>query len=449
MSRKKIMLLGGGLALLLSSLAGASIWMWPDLLSIGKPATELENSHDTAESKPKVEESRGTKAIAPADLAPAPDFKPPVTRESAMLLYMRDISKWQTALSQGDEQAGPKLKEAMLRMSTAMTSRGSGEPSVDESHAFALYVLSGGNPSEVAKLLEATKLEVPEKALLGGVVAYATSNVAEATKKLQSLDLKPYEPLLAAQLHMTLAQLSGTSDTSIEMLSVAANLAPGTLIEEAAIRRIIGHLVKRQDVKKLLYWSSRYLRRFPNSLYASDFDENFEAAVKASAADWAMVTPVQFTRLFRPANEQRRLRFSQAIMLTAVHRADVKTCAAVLESFATQKDADAKSLTDLRLLFDLCAIDKVSAEKLAAMKQMNTKEFTPKIAALIKNAASMADVMLAQGALVDLAYQGPSQPLSVDPTFATLAASVAQQMDDSLQTINQADGHETATQSKP
>ncbi len=64
-------------------------------------------------------------------------------------------------------------------------------------------------------------------------------------------------------------------------------LAPGTIIEEAALRRQIALLAATADVDRFEMLATHYLRRFPNSVYAGGFRQKFALAFAANtnAAD--------------------------------------------------------------------------------------------------------------------------------------------------------------------
>jgi chemotaxis protein MotC len=69
-------------------------------------------------------------------------------------------------------------------------------------------------------------------------------------------------------------------------LDDARLLAPGTLIEEASLRRQIA-LVGTADLDRFEALAAVYLRRFPNSLYAGNFRQQFAAAVAGTVRAFA------------------------------------------------------------------------------------------------------------------------------------------------------------------
>ena len=111
--------------------------------------------------------------------------------------------------------------------------------SVSEVQSVANYVLSGGDPLVVERLIKSESLLPEQKSLLAGVMSYATADFVKASELLIPLDPRKFEIALSAQLSMAQAQLAKTASHSdnIKRLAYAADVIPGTLIEEAATRR--------------------------------------------------------------------------------------------------------------------------------------------------------------------------------------------------------------------
>jgi chemotaxis protein MotC len=69
------------------------------------------------------------------------------------------------------------------------------------------------------------------------------------------------------------------SKTAIERLDEARLLMPGTLVEEAALRREIFVAGQVDDFDKFESLALQYFRRFKNSIYAGNFRQRFALAV--------------------------------------------------------------------------------------------------------------------------------------------------------------------------
>jgi chemotaxis protein MotC len=455
--KKRIAILAVTLLLLLAGAGAACVWLWPSLLT-GIPLLDMKKTSTSAHEEPastekttqaehQLKDEHSSKdapvgAEKAAELVPAADFKMPKTRDSPVLLGMRRISAAQTALARGDAEAGPQLKQAMLDFSENLATHVNGNFTSQEAEAIALYVLSGGNPLEVSKLLEKLHLAEQQNNLMQAVLHYAQGETEKANAAFKTVHPGTSDPLLSAQLNLVLAQMPEAGETSIAKLSRAANLAPGTLIEEAAIRRLIVHLGGKQDVAELLYWAGRYLRRFPKSLYRPDFTSGFAEAAKISAMAWTKVKAESFTRFFDSLGEQERLTIGQTLLRQALDRGDTKTCLNIKASLALKSQP-------LDVMFELCDIGTMTADSLAALKQVGPASLSEDMAAIHAKAVALAENMLRAEPMLDPHFMAPAQPLVADIDFGGLATSATQQLDASLKLIKEADGHESADDPKP
>jgi chemotaxis protein MotC len=92
-----------------------------------------------------------------------------------------------------------------------------------------------------------------------------------------------YTPELGA--YLALVKASVLSDEkpqqAVRLLDQARLLSPGTLVEEAALRRSIALSAKLNDPKRFLLASAQYVRAYLHSPYASQFADAFVAGVIA------------------------------------------------------------------------------------------------------------------------------------------------------------------------
>ena len=66
---------------------------------------------------------------------------------------------------------------------------------------------------------------------------------------------------------------------AVELLDWARLLAPGGLVEEAALRREIALLAEAKDVGRAAMLTRQYATRFAASLYAADFFRDLAVAI--------------------------------------------------------------------------------------------------------------------------------------------------------------------------
>ena len=143
------------------------------------------------------------------------------------------------------------------------------------------YILSGGQPRVVRKILDGDRLAPADRKLLEGALSYVDGREAKARQLLLDIDAKRLPGTLGG--HLALAQavlvMRDNPTRAMRFLDAARLLSPGTLVEEAALRRGIGLADEMNDYERFVTLSSQYLRRFGNSVYAQSFHRRFGQAV--------------------------------------------------------------------------------------------------------------------------------------------------------------------------
>ena len=149
-------------------------------------------------------------------------------------------------------------------------------------HAAVLFVLSGGNPGLLRKLLELGSSVVTEndRPLVEGALAYVEGREEAAYNALVSLDPRAFPPTMSAQLALVQSALVVRKDPakSDELLDFVRLQAPGTLFEEAALRRQVFVASQTDRVEKFQSLATDYLRRFRHSVYAGNFRQRLASA---------------------------------------------------------------------------------------------------------------------------------------------------------------------------
>lgn len=148
---------------------------------------------------------------------------------------------------------------------------------INNLRALAIYLFSGGNPDDVERRLALLTIDAATKNLLEGAVAYARGDKAKAIKRLERVDPNSLPPNLGGRVALVKAILTSAEDlkAALKLLVAARALMPGTLVEEAALRRCISFAGKLPDIDELERCASLYMRRFPQSVYWQEFEDNF------------------------------------------------------------------------------------------------------------------------------------------------------------------------------
>jgi chemotaxis protein MotC len=148
--------------------------------------------------------------------------------------------------------------------------------------AALIYLLCGGAPAGLREIHEAQFDAGKLEGLLGAGIEYAEG--AGDSKALQDFDARHLPPMLGG--HLALVQgsaLMGADNArAIMLFDLARLLMPGSLVEEAALRREIAVLDPARDVGKLVLLSTRYASKYLASPYAQNF---WDVLRRATIAD--------------------------------------------------------------------------------------------------------------------------------------------------------------------
>jgi len=146
--------------------------------------------------------------------------------------------------------------------------------------AVVTFLLSGGPPQVVRTLRGKVKPNIDE-AILDGALAYVEGQSDDAKTRLAGINARALPPAFGAQIALVQSALLAQSDlkATIERLDEARLLLPGTLVEEAALRREIFITGQVDDFDKFESLAIQYFRRYRHSIYAGNFRQRFALAV--------------------------------------------------------------------------------------------------------------------------------------------------------------------------
>jgi chemotaxis protein MotC len=181
--------------------------------------------------------------------------------------------------------------------------------------AAVIYVLSGGQARVVRKILSNFGGSAEDRRLLEGTLAYVENQEGKAKQILGDIDPRSLEPLVGAHLAVAEAALFVHDDPhkAIEFLDLARILAPGTLLEEAALRREVFLAQQINDFDKFASAAGQYLRRFSNSSYAENFFNRFSSSLIDTAVAGRLDQIAKLERILDEMNPTGRMRLYLAI----------------------------------------------------------------------------------------------------------------------------------------
>jgi chemotaxis protein MotC len=146
--------------------------------------------------------------------------------------------------------------------------------------AAVTFLLSGG-PPQVVTTLRARKVLNIDEAILDGAIAYVEGRPDDARARLGGVNARSLPAALGAEIALVQSALLAQSDLkgTIERLDEVRLLMPGTLVEEAALRREIFLVGQVDDFDKFESLAVQYFRRYRNSIYAGNFRQRFALSV--------------------------------------------------------------------------------------------------------------------------------------------------------------------------
>jgi chemotaxis protein MotC len=147
--------------------------------------------------------------------------------------------------------------------------------------AAVAFVLSGGNPRVLERILALGAPAGLDEKLVQGALAYGRGRSAEAMELLLPVNARTLDISIAGHVALIQSELIAKTDaaTAIALLDEARLLSPGTLIEEAALRRQVTAVAAAGDFDRFQDLAARYLHRYPDSLYAGNFRRQFAGEI--------------------------------------------------------------------------------------------------------------------------------------------------------------------------
>jgi chemotaxis protein MotC len=242
----------------------------------------------------------------PAAAAPVvEDMRPPFA-------LIRKLQSAQEQLAHGN-RAGQAVQAQLM---AAIPSRFlAADPAVwrdpRNARAAILYLFSGGRPAVIRTILSRSTMPREIDPLLKGALAYSEGQDKIALELLQPIDPRSLPSYIGGQLALVEATLLSPKDKAkaAKLLDLSRLLVPGTLVEEAALRRQIFLDTDPSALTNFVFLSREYIHRFHNSIYAENFKQHFKATAInfASLGDIAELGMLDAVITELPPDEQSAL----------------------------------------------------------------------------------------------------------------------------------------------
>jgi len=190
---------------------------------------------------------------------------------------VRSLQRIQDEIADGDKSAlGMQLELVKL------IDKGFRDMNAAELHepknakALIAYAMAGGNPETLqTRLADLGGRDDEIVRLAIAILVYQKGAGRTAEARLKNVDPIKIGGLFGAYLGLVRGLVSKDDDSARKDFDAARLLAPGTLVEEAALRRLMTIHKRRQDPHSFLRIASRYARRYIASPYAVQFAGEF------------------------------------------------------------------------------------------------------------------------------------------------------------------------------
>ena len=243
---------------------------------------------------------------------------------------VRSLQFVQDSVVLGDHSAGEMQRHLLALIDERLRSADSSI--FDDSRnveAALIYGMSGGNPETLALLMrgDASKYFKPE--LAEALTIYFTGNPEKARGKLMRMLREHKGTRIEAYLTLVAANVTAPNDAqaALKLFDWSRLLAPGTIIEESALRRST-HIASRAGlVDEALDNAERYVRRFLHSPYASQFVDIFVYAV-VEHSDQVDAERMEYILSLMDSHRQREIYLRMARMSTIAGKESLALLAA-------------------------------------------------------------------------------------------------------------------------
>lgn len=197
---------------------------------------------------------------------------------------VRSLQLVQDRIASGDHAALP-MQAKLLEMVDARLRAADPDTFAEPKNfrALLVYGMSGGNPVTVEATASRLELDERDHAIAAAIVAYLNGRPAAAIQALEPIDPMRLPVDLGAFVALVKGSLLADENPAeaLSLLDRARLLSPGTLVEEAALRRSITIDVAQADAARFALAATQYVERYLYSPYASQFADAFVSGVIA------------------------------------------------------------------------------------------------------------------------------------------------------------------------
>ncbi|UXN58919.1 chemotaxis protein MotC [Phyllobacterium zundukense] len=356
-------------------------------------------------------------------------FSLPLTTAQAAMpspepyMLVRSMRMLQDQVASGKPEALPMLNRVLGHIAAQLQMA---KPEVWSKpanvYAIFIYLLNGGNPQVVRTILTSANLGQVDPKLVAGSLAYADGDTLRIIENFQELPPNVPIELVASIYLVTATQLAGIdAGTALKRLDYIRLNAPGTLLEEAALRRGLMIAARLGDKDKVRLMARNYLQRFAFSPYSEDF---FRQLVDALMVFKDKISNAEIEEMASLAWPGARLPFYLRLARGAIVDGDMGRARFASQQAEALSTALKTDDTQARLYLAVSNVgsDKTGEAK-AMLSQLPKDRLHGRDVELMEAATTMANKILAQPIP---AMVGPQQASAAESSRAAAGAGRAE-----------------------
>ncbi len=278
-----------------------------------------------------VKRSTGTRVVIAIAIFMTTTFLPSITVMAGEFpnppyKLVRELSILQNKIAHGSK-AAHRAQRALIRKIRVRLEHEKDDAWSDPRNVRAVirFAMSGGGAEVLKKLAKNDFLNEDYRDLGLGILAYSSGRNAEAASYLNKVDVFKLSRSVGSHTALIkgLIWRSKNPDRAMKYFNRARLLAPGTLVEEAALRRQIPMVTGYKNTKKFESLSARYFRRFGKSAYAPGlFKDLTRFTIKNSPRLTGHHTD-HLEKIFKKISDEERLKIFLNIARGSVVRGGV------------------------------------------------------------------------------------------------------------------------------
>lgn len=310
---------------------------------------------------------------------------------------VRSLQIVQDQIANGDHASLP-MQQKLLELTDARF-RSAGKADFEDPRnlsALLVWAMSGGNPTTVEVTLSRLQLEGDDAVVGKGVLAYMRGQLVRAAAILDPIDPMARRDDTGAFIALVKGSIIGGKSPApaLELMDQARLLAPGTLVEEAALRRSLPLVLTMRQPDRFLRLSEQYTRRFLRSPYASEFADAFVEGLVTFHDDIDEAQIDTIVSLMSPPQQE-------AIYLRLARRSTIKgqidrSAFASEKARKTMQDTEQGADPRAMLYQAIASITSENIEEvLARLKDVDPGELSPRDRRLLLAARAIAAEVLA------------------------------------------------------